>query len=70
MVLVGEIVESAVLKMVFVVVVVIGVVKVVSKTASLSVVDKSLFNFSCSGNGNECGTAAGISGEIVDGVDT
>jgi len=57
---------------VVVVVVVIGVVKVVSKAASFFVVDNTLFNFSCSGNGNEAGTVAGISssssGAIVDGV--
>ena len=68
-VVVGDLVESVVLVVVVVVVVVVGVVKVVSKTASFSVVDNTLFSFSCSCSGNEDGTVAGNSGGvIVDGV--
>lgn len=68
-VVVGDLVESVVLVVVVVVVVVVGVVKVVSKTASFSVVDNTLFSFSCSCSGNEDGTVAGnSSGVIVDGV--
>ena len=68
-VVVGDLVESVVLVVVVVVVVVVGVVNVVSKTASFSVVDNTLFSFSCSCSGNEDGTVAGNSGGvIVDGV--
>ena len=68
-VVVGDLVESVMLVVVVVVVVVVGVVKVVSKTASFSVVDNTLFSFSCSCSGNEDGTVAGNSGGvIVDGV--
>lgn len=72
-VVVGDLVKGAVLVVVVVVVVVVIVVvdveKVVSKTVAVSVVDNTLFNFSCSGSCDEDGTVAGSSsGVMVDGV--
>jgi len=67
---IGDFVKFVVI--IVVVVVVIGVVKVVSKTDSLSVVDNTLINLSCSGIVNEDGSVARRSGGggsvIVDGV--
>jgi len=68
--LIGDFVELVVVMVVAVVV--IGVVKVVSKIDSLSVVDNTLINSSCSGIVNEDGSVARRSGGggcvIVDGV--